>query len=1050
MVRKIALALIVVLGLSSYALAQNRTVSGTVTDINGEPIIGASVLLDGTTVGVVTDLDGKFSISAPSDGTIIISYIGYKQQRIPLGGKTDIFVTVEEDATQLGDVTVVAYGKKRKQDLVGSVSSVKPEIIGNSQTASVSNALEGTVAGLQIVSSTGQPGEDANIVVRGVGSLSASNNALIVVDGVPFNGKISDINPADIASISVSKDAVSNSLYGSRAAGGVVMITTKTGRNDKLSINFSGTWGITQRAYKDYDMITDPGEFYRLTWYGIRNTLWAGGNSIEDSNLGASQYLLGELGNYNAFIIPDGEYLVNPDGQLNPSARLRYNDSFANAMFRNAFRQEYNASASGGNNRTDYYVSIGYLDNDSYILGSSYERFTARTNVNSQLKPWLKVGTNIGYSKTEQNGVNETNGAAANPFDVARSWAPIFPVHAYDAEGNLKYDEDGLPIYDAGTGQTDGTTTRPTATNQNLIANLNEDIRRAAYNNLTSRSYIEFKFLKHFTFTANYSYDFTNDSETLFYTPTIGDGASFGGRGTKGSFNTSTTNFNQILAYSNIFRGGHNLSAKIGHEYYNYKYSYLAGQKTNFFDPTNPELNNGGQMQYIDSYTDNHNIEGYFAMADYDFRNRYYLSAAFRRDGTSRFLDRWGNFWSVGAAWRLSAEKFMAGTSSWLNDLKLRASYGTQGNENILPGYSYAYTPYQDQYEITWDGTSLGYAPIFYGNPDLTWEKQKTVDVGLDFRLFNRVYGSVEYFVRRTDDMLFQRPLAFSTDGRPYNWENIGSMRNSGVEFELSVDIFNTDDLHWTVSLVGSHYRNKILTLPEENRADGITSGPFNLREGRSRYEYYTYMYAGMNERGEAMWYTDVTDPETGEITGRTATNTYADATRYFIGKSALPDFNGGLNTTFSYKGIDLSIATAFQIGGWAYDYAYLSGMSTSFYVGHNRDMWDTFNPETGEGRLPIWNADNASNSFTQQSDMNLVRASYFSIRNVTLGYTFPKKWMGKIGVERLRVFVTGDNLALWSERQGFDPRVAMSGGNGDYGGYSPLRVISGGINLTF
>lgn len=1050
MVRKIALALIVVLGLSSYALAQNRTVSGTVTDINGEPIIGASVLLDGTTVGVVTDLDGKFSISAPSDGTIIISYIGYKQQRIPLGGKTDIFVTVEEDETQLGEVTVVAYGKKRKQDLVGSVSSVKPEIIGNSQTASVSNALEGTVAGLQIVSSTGQPGEDANIVVRGVGSLSASNNALIVVDGVPFNGKISDINPADIASISVSKDAVSNSLYGSRAAGGVVMITTKTGRNDKLSINFSGTWGITQRAYKDYDMINDPGEFYRLTWYGIRNTLWAGGNSIEDSNLGASQYLLGELGNYNAFIIPDGEYLVNPDGQLNPSARLRYNDSFANAMFRNAFRQEYNASASGGNNRTDYYVSIGYLDNDSYILGSSYERFTARTNVNSQLKPWLKVGTNIGYSKTEQNGVNETNGAAANPFDVARSWAPIYPVHAYDAEGNLKYDENGLPIYDAGTGQTDGTTTRPTATNQNLIANLNEDIRRATYNNLTSRSYVEFKFLKHFTFTANYSYDFTNDSETLFYTPTIGDGASFGGRGTKGSFNTSTTNFNQILAYSNIFRGGHNLSAKIGHEYYNYKYSYLAGQKTNFFDPTNPELNNGGQMQYIDSYTDNHNIEGYFAMADYDFRNRYYLSAAFRRDGTSRFLDRWGNFWSVGAAWRLSAEKFMAGTSSWLNDLKLRASYGTQGNENILPGYSYAYTPYQDQYEITWDGTSLGYAPIFYGNPDLTWEKQKTVDVGLDFRLFNRVYGSVEYFVRRTDDMLFQRPLAFSTDGRPYNWENIGSMRNSGVEFELSVDIFNTDDLHWAVSLVGSHYRNKILTLPEENRADGITSGPFNLREGRSRYEYYTYMYAGMNERGEAMWYTDVTDPETGEITGRTATNTYADATRYFIGKSALPDFNGGLNTTFSYKGIDLSIATAFQIGGWAYDYAYLSGMSTSFYVGHNRDMWDTFNPETGEGRLPIWNADNASNSFTQQSDMNLVRASYFSIRNVTLGYTFPKKWMGKIGVERLRVFVTGDNLALWSERQGFDPRVAMSGGNGDYGGYSPLRVISGGINLTF
>lgn len=1049
MVQKIALALFMALSLSSFLQAQNRTVSGTVTDTVGEPIIGASILLEGTTVGVVSDMDGKFSIPAPADGTLLISYIGYKQQSIPLNGRTDISVVIEEDTTLLGEVTVVAYGTKRKQDLVGSVSSVKSSIIGNSQTASVSNALEGAVAGLQIVSSSGQPGEDANIVVRGVGSLSASNNALVVVDGVPFNGKLSDINPADIASLSVSKDAVSNSLYGSRAAGGVVMITTKTGRNDRLSVNFTGTWGVSQRAYKDYNMVTDPGEFYRMTWYGIRNTLWAGGDSIEDSNLEASQYLLGELGDYNAFIIPDGEYLVTPDGQLNTNARLRYDDSFADAMFRNAFRQEYNVSASGGNDRTDYYMSIGYLDNDSYVLGSSYERFTARANVNSQLKPWLKVGTNIGYSRATQNGVNESSGAASNPFSVARSWAPIFPVHAYDAEGNMKYDVNGNPVYDAGTGQTDGTSTRPTATNQNLIANLNEDIRRNEYNNLTSRSYAEFRFLKHFTFTANYSYDFTNSNETVFYTPTIGDGASFGGRGTRGSYNTSTTNFNQILAYENIFGNNHSLSAKLGHEYYSYRYSYLSGQKTNFFDPTNPELNNGGQMQYIDSYTNTHNIEGYFAMADYNYMSRYYLSAAFRRDGTSRFLDRWGNFWSVGAAWRISAENFMAGAKSWLDDLKFRASYGTQGNENILPGYSYAYTPYQDQYEITWDGAALGYAQIFYGNPDLTWEKQNTFDVGLDFRLFNRLYGSVEYFIRRTDDMLFQRPLPISTEGRPYNWENIGSMRNSGVEFELNADIFNRPDLRWTVSLVGSHYRNRILTLPEENRAEGITSGPFNLREGRSRYEYYTYMYAGMDERGQAMWYTDELN-DAGEVTGRTTTTTYADATRYFIGRSALPDFNGGLNTTFFYKGIDLSVATAFQIGGWAYDYAYLSGMSSSFYVGHNRDMWNTFNPETGEGSLPIWNADNASNSFTQQSDLNLVSASYFSIRNITLGYTFPKKWMDRVGAERIRLFVTADNLALWSKRQGFDPRVAMAGADSDYGGYSPLRVISGGINLTF
>ena len=432
------------------------------------------------------------------------------------------------DTEILDEVTVVAYGTKRKQDLVGSISSVKNEIISNSQATSVSNALEGAVAGLQVVSSSGQPGQDANIVLRGIGSISASNNALIVVDGVPFNGKLSDINPTDIASVNVSKDAVSNSLYGSRAAGGVVMITTKTGRKDKVAINFNGSWGVAQRAYKDYDMATDPGEFYRLSWYGLRNTYWAAGNSIEESNLAASQDLLGELGNYNAYIIPQGEYLVTPDGKLNPNARPRYNDSFADALFDNAFRQEYNVSASGGNDRTDYYVSMGFLDNDSYVLGSSYERFTARANVNSQLKSWLKVGTNVGYSKATQNGVQENAGAASNPFEVARSWAPIFPVHAYDAEGNMKYYEDGSPMYDAGNGETDGTSKRPTATNQNVIANMKEDIRETVYNNLTSRSYLEISFLKNFKFTANYSYDFTNSSQTVFYTPLIGDGQSFG------------------------------------------------------------------------------------------------------------------------------------------------------------------------------------------------------------------------------------------------------------------------------------------------------------------------------------------------------------------------------------------------------------------------------------------------------------------------------------------------------------------------------------------
>jgi TonB-linked SusC/RagA family outer membrane protein len=570
-----------------------------------------------------------------------------------------------------------------------------------------------------------------------------------------------------------------------------------------------------------------------------------------------------------------------------------------------------------------------------------------------------------------------------------------------------------------------------------------EDINRNKYHNLTTRSFIEIKFLKDFTFTTNYSYDYTNNNATTFYSTKVGDGQSFGGRGTRGSYNSYTQNFNQLLAYNKVV-GDHNISAKIGHEYYNYKSDSFSGQKTRFFDPLNPELDNGGQLEYISSSTSEHSIEGYFGMADYNYANKYYVSGAFRRDGTSRFLNRWGNFWSVGLAWRISGENWMQG-AEWINDLKLRASYGTQGNESVLNA-----TPYMDQYSITWDGSQLGYSPSFYGNPDLTWEKQKTIDAGVDFRLWDRVYGSFEYFYRRTDDMLFQKTLAPSA-GRPYNWENLGAMSNQGIEFEVNVDILKGRDFSWTATLVGSHYTNKILTLPEENRKDGIVSGTFKLFEGKNRYEYFTYQYAGLDENGGAQWWMDEVDQATGEKTGKKVkTSTYSDATKDWLGKTALPDLTGGFNTTFQWKGIDLTIATAFQLGGWAYDSEYTSGLSNSFYVGHHKDLWKTYNPVTGEGEYPVWNANNSSNSYGQTSDAHLIKASYFSLRNITLGYSFPKAWMNKLGIGGIRVYVTGDNVALFSKRQGFDPRVSMSGGNGSFGGYSPMRVVSGGINLTF
>ncbi len=1055
--KKIKVLLALVLSLYGVSLfAQNITVKGVVTDAaTGEPLSGAAILVKGTPKGTVADIDGRYTISVSADGTLGFTTIGYKDVEIEVKGRTVINVALESNSELLDEVTVVAFGKKRKQDLVGSVSSVNKGILENTQSVSVSDALEGAVAGLQVLSSTGQPGEDASIIIRGISSLSASNSALIVVDGSPYNGYLSDINPADIESITVSKDAVSNSLYGARASGGVVMVTTKTGKKDNINIRFNANLGSVQRAYKDYAMVTDNKEFYELTWYGLRNTAMAGnmGLDAESAALYASRNLLSEVGNYNAFIIPEGQYLVGTDGKLNPSAKVRYYDTFANALFQNSIRQNYDISASGATDRTDYYISAGYLNNKSYVIGSDYERFTARVNLNTQILKWLKVGMNIGFGRSTQNGVQESTSAASNPFEVARDWAPIYPVHAYAANGQPVLDLNGNPVYDAGTGQTEGTVSRPTATNQNVICSMNEDIRKTVMNTLTGKGYLEAKFAKHFTFNANISYEYEGLKGTTYYTPTIGDGQSFNGRGTHSTSINNTINTVQLLSYDNIFGDNHNFSAKIGHEYYLYKAEVLGAQKTQFFDPSNPELVNGGEMQYSESYTVGHNIEGFFGMVDYNYASKYYLSAAYRRDGTSRFIgkNRWGNFWSVGIGWRLTGESWAQDAKSWLNDLKFRASYGTQGNERVTSG---GYTPYVDQYGVVWDGSSLGYSQGFYGNPNLTWESQNTVDAGVDFRLWNRVYGAVDYYMTINDGLLFQRPTATST-GRPYNWENIGKLQSQGVEIELNVDIFSKKDLRWTVGLVGAHNTVKILTLPEENKADGITSGTFKLMEGKDRYEYFTYQYAGMDEKGNAQWWMDETetDPETGEEvpTGnRVKTTTYSNATKYWTGKSAIPAFTGGLNTSFYFKGLDIAIQTAFQIGGWGYDSNYLSGMSQSFYVGHHKDLWNTFNPATGKGDIPVWNADNSSNSYSQTSDAHLVTASYFSLKNVTVGYTFPSKWMSKAKIKALRVYAVADNVCLVSARQGYDPRVSISGGNSGFGGYSPLRSISGGIQLTF
>ena len=1058
MVRKILLSLIAVLGLCVYGFAQNRQVSGKVADAEGRPVAGATVMVDGTSTGTTTGTDGKFTIAAPADATLAVSFIGYETRKVAVAGKTHVEVVMHEDAQAIENVVVTAFGTTTKKDLTGSIATIRGEELAKRQVSTVSKMLEGAVPGVQLTTATNQPGTDAAIYVRGVGSLNAGTGALIVLDGSPYQGSLSDINPADIESISVSKDATANSLYGSRAANGVVFITTKRGSLDNPTISVDTRFGINTRAVPEYDIITDPGEYLEAQWRTMRDTKWAsspeeGGGDLAAAALYASQEVLGAHGNYNPYKY-SSTYLIDPaTGKLDPSARRMYSERLQDELFKTGFRNETNVSVSGGNEKSDYFISLGYLKDESYVIESDFERYSARVNVNTKLRTWIKVGANLSYAHTVQNNILEGSSLASSAFATARSWEPVYPVYARDAEGKIKYDENGDKVYDLGTGQTDGTTTRPGTSGQNIIATLKMDTRDIKRNNLQGRAYGEIYFLRDFTFTSSMSLGYRASDELLFYNPTIG-----AGRGSKGRINKKSTdvydlNLIQMLNYKKSV-GRHNINALIGHEYNSWVRDYAEVEKTNIYDPKNPQLNNAGEMGSINGYQDVLRIQGFFGKLEYNYDNRYYFSGGIRRDGTSRFkYNPWGTFWSVGASWRIGAEKFMESTHSWLSELKLRATYGTQGNEDLANYY-----PYTDQYTVTISEGKLGTEIYYYGNPDLTWEKQKTFDLGLDVGLLNdRINLTMDYFIRVSDGLLFKRTKDIST-GRAYDWYNVGKLRNSGFEFDLNVKLIQKKDWYWDMSVNGYTYANKMLNLPDEYKVSGMPNGNQRIYEGKDIYRWEMRQFAGLDEKGNSLWYMDrdLTDGE-GNVVGveKVTTGDATEATQYLLEKSALPDFTGGLNTTLRWKSLDLTIMTNFQFGGYGYDYDFSAFSSANFPMNRLKNYADAWNPETGKGSAPIWNTNDSN--INASSDRFLISKTYFNLRNITLGYTFPANWMSKIGIKSVRVYFACDNVFFASKRKGYDPRTSMGGQgatvalnsvDGTY--YSPIRTTSVGLNINF
>ena len=1052
-----------------------RTVKGKVTDSSdGSPIPFVSVHIDGTMVGINADADGFYSITIPEDCTLIFSSIGYKTKDVAVEGRTLIDVTLEPDAESIEETIVIAYGTATKSSFTGSAAVVDAQTIESRVSTDVTRALAGTTPGVQVISSSGDPAAGgATIRIRGIGSMSASNSPLYIVDGMPFDGSISDINPSDVESMSVLKDAAASAIYGARGANGVVLITTKhaTGSSD-ARIRFDAKWGSNSRLIPQYDVIDDPAQYYETHYRMMYNSQIYAGKSPAEAYAYADANIFnqnnGGLG-YQVFTIPAGEKFIGTDFRINPKAVLGYSDGeyfyrpddWYSEAFHSSFRQEYNLSVSGGKDRLNYYGSVGYLNDGGIVDNSDYERYTARINVDWQARPWMKISTSMSYAHSDSQSASYTStyGSSGNIFYITNMMGPIYPLYVRDADGQIMY-ENGMKVFDSN--QTNFV--RPSFVG-NAVRD-NEVNRRQNYSDfITGKWGVVITPTNGLSITANVGVTNENTRYNALYSR-FGSQSATDGQAYVSHDRAFAVNNQYLAEYKTDFQGSdHSLNVLAGYELYRLKEQFLDGQNDHLFDPYIGELSNadGSSSKQLSSYTADYLTQGFLARAQYEYADRYFASASYRRDGSSRFAPghRWGNFGSIGAAWLASSEWFMEDIW-WIDMLKLKASYGVQGNDNLYPSSNYTrkYYPYSDNYTHSYNETTGEYSTelAYKGNEELTWESSHAFNIGVDFEfLSGLVEGSMEYFSRKTVDLLYSKDVPLSS-GNPtgYYPVNVGSIVNNGFEFSFNGIIMNRVDLLWTWNLNMSHYNNRIVSLDPSISDKGIMGGNYIYKVGGSLYEAYMRKYAGVNpENGKARWYRKVMD-QNGEWTGESEiTEVFSDASQYELG-SVLPKLYGGFGTAIKAYGFDFSAQFSFQLGGKYYDGTYQALMHTSSSAGtawHKDALkaWTEDNPSSDIPRL------DGDTSVGQTAVSNyLTRSDYLSINNITLGYTLPDHIAALMQLESLRVYIAGDNIAVVSARQGMDPRYSMglgsltSGSGLNSGSYSAMRTITAGVTLTF
>ena len=1023
---------------TGVAWSQGVTVKGVVTsEEDGLPIVGASVLVKGTTQGTITDVDGNFMISGvkADSKTLIVSFVGMKSKEVAIK-KGELKIVMKSDAEVLDEVMVVAYGTVKKSAFTGSATVVDQDKI-KSPAVSFDKSLAGQVSGVQVMSNSGQPGSGTSFRIRGSGSLKASNEPLYVIDGVATTSTeyssiaeenesssniLSSINPNDIESITVLKDAAAAALYGSRAANGVVVITTKSGKEGKARVNFNAQFSWSKLG-KAYDMMSSA-DMYKMIYQGYR----AKGETMEEANASAQGALT-----HNPYNV---ENPLDENGNVVDGAKLVVDTDWQKEVFRTAPSQDYNMNVSGKNDKTNYFFSIGYTKQGGITPASDFKRYSAKANINTKVNRWFNAGLNVTFSHSIQNTTVESS-AGASPLYNALSFPNAVPVYIVDNEGNPVLDDNGNKQYNF---------TNPVSRDFNPLAIPLMDVNRSKFYRLLASGYAEITFFKGFFFKTVFSPDYVSTDEHRYWNKEHGNGPTYNGRLDKyhhvDLMYTSTNTFN----YTNIFKDVHSLNVMAGMEYWQSTYETLyAGGRGLLGDMQ--ELAGASGSFSPSSDTTKETLISYFGRAEYAYKDKYNFSASLRADGSSIFGadTKWGTFWSLGASWRINQEDFLKDIE-WIDNLKLRLSYGTSGNKSGLARYASLglWTTSADYLY----GSNIGVGHDQLVNALLGWEKQGMFNVGVDFSFWNRFYGSVDFFNKTSDGLLYDVPLALQ-NGLSSITMNAAKTSNTGFEIVLGANILR-GPVVWNMDLNASFIKDKIKDLNGENDVR-MTDYQKIWSVGGSQYEFYMPTWAGVDpDNGSPLWY-KVNDDGT-----RTTTSVYSEATYERQGRST-PLAYGGFINTFSYKNFDLTIQLNYSLGGKIYDNIYAGMMHDGATTAQNMhvdalEAWTTPGQHTN---VPKYAVNNATNSASLSSRF-LYDATNVKLKTITLSYTLPKNLgvFSKV-ISGAKLWVSADNLCTWFADKGYkgydDIDIYGVQGYKTYPYSFPTpRTFSIGANLTF